>query len=419
MKRTCNVLSLCLMWFISYAYFAISSPMCIQSKCKMCKKYGYNHTILPNFAGHSYHQDALIRFRGYVPFIRYGCSEHLELFLCSVYFPKCDRGTRVGPCQSLCRTVESECRSTLLNLGFPWPAELDCANFEAKTQHTENCIEPPNVLKVDVKTTVEDKTTKLPSTKTVTTTLPSFQENLTPTTKSPLQCVPIKYEQCLSFGYNYTALPNLSGHESQSEAWFQLETLKPLIQYGCSSNLMLLVCAKYFPKCSEETNSLVGPCQSLCTQVQSQCEPVYKEFGFDWPLDLHCHSYDTRNEDKYCISAPDNDVFHDQNTDGFRNPTQSSNAITITTPGNRKNMLTTFKYPDGINQLTSKRNELNNEPSIEHSHKNITRVMTKGNSSPTSTVLPSGNARKNGYSLTNFIGLVMCGLLFCKYCSFC
>lgn len=53
------------------------------------------------------------------------------------------------------------------------------------------------------------------------------------------RCDPIRITMCQNLGYNVTKMPNLVGHELQTDAELQLTTFTPLIQYGCSSQLQV------------------------------------------------------------------------------------------------------------------------------------------------------------------------------------
>lgn len=59
-----------------------------------------------------------------------------------------------------------------------------------------------------------------------------------------MTCDPIRISMCQGLGYNVTKMPNLVGNVLQSDAELQLTTFTPLIQYGCSSQLKVLVCGK-------------------------------------------------------------------------------------------------------------------------------------------------------------------------------
>lgn len=65
-----------------------------------------------------------------------------------------------------------------------------------------------------------------------------------------------------------TKMPNLIGHELQSDVDLTLQTFTPLIQYGCSSQLNFFLCASYLPMCSVKVNKVIPPCRKLCETVR-------------------------------------------------------------------------------------------------------------------------------------------------------
>lgn len=81
-------------------------------------------------------------------------------------------------------------------------------------------------------------------------------------------CEPIKIELCRNIGYNLTSMPNLIGHELQTDVDLTLQTFQPLIQYGCSAQLNFFLCAAYLPMCTPKINSAIGPCRQLCETVR-------------------------------------------------------------------------------------------------------------------------------------------------------
>nr|5CL1_C Chain C, Frizzled-4 [Homo sapiens]5CL1_D Chain D, Frizzled-4 [Homo sapiens] len=110
------------------------------------------------------------------------------------------------------------------------------------------------------------------------------------------RCDPIRISMCQNLGYNVTKMPNLVGHELQTDAELQLTTFTPLIQYGCSSQLQFFLCSVYVPMCTEKINIPIGPCGGMCLSVKRRCEPVLKEFGFAWPESLNCSKFPPQND---------------------------------------------------------------------------------------------------------------------------
>lgn len=100
-------------------------------------------------------------------------------------------------------------------------------------------------------------------------------------------CEPIQADLCtaLSNNYNETKFPTKWGFISQNDALLQFNSFIPLFQTNCSTKLAHFLCSYYFPPCLTggacKTVEL-EPCQDLCTEVQSQCEPVLKDHNYTW-----------------------------------------------------------------------------------------------------------------------------------------
>lgn len=139
-------------------------------------------------------------------------------------------------------------------------------------------------------------------------------------------CEPIRVEMCRSVGYNNTSMPNLVGHELQSDADFTLQTFTPLIQYGCSAQLHFFLCAAYFPYCTPKVPEPIGPCRALCEAVRSRCHPVLQGFGFPWPHALDCDRFPKANNlDSMCMKGPDEPTGGTLSTDYL--PTKTTSPL--------------------------------------------------------------------------------------------
>jgi frizzled protein 4 len=76
-------------------------------------------------------------------------------------------------------------------------------------------------------------------------------------------CELIKIELCKGIGYNMTSMPNLVGHDMQTDVDLTLQTFSPLISYGCSAQLNFFLCSAYLPMCT--TKVIAIECLSLIT----------------------------------------------------------------------------------------------------------------------------------------------------------
>ena len=119
------------------------------------------------------------------------------------------------------------------------------------------------------------------------------------------RCEPICIESCRTVGYNYTSMPNLVGMELQKDAEYQLDSFKPLVQYGCSSQLQFFLCSLYAPMCTPQVSSPIGPCRPLCENVKMRCAPVLLGLGLSWPPALNCSKLPVENNEEHmCMEGP-------------------------------------------------------------------------------------------------------------------
>lgn len=118
-------------------------------------------------------------------------------------------------------------------------------------------------------------------------------------------CEKVTIPICDDVGYNITRMPNLMGHETQQEAQNELRQYRPLIKYGCASQLKFFLCSAYVPMCTEKIDITISSCRPLCEYVKSRCVPVLKQFGISWPANLNCSRFLVKNEGRrMCMPGP-------------------------------------------------------------------------------------------------------------------
>jgi len=105
------------------------------------------------------------------------------------------------------------------------------------------------------------------------------------------QCEPITIPMCKNLPhYNDTLMPNLVGHQTQSEAGLEIHQFYPLVKIKCSPHLQFFLCSIYAPVCTV-LDEQIPPCQGLCEDVRMGCGPTLDIYGFSWPEQLTCSRF--------------------------------------------------------------------------------------------------------------------------------
>ncbi|XP_035665561.1 uncharacterized protein LOC118408809, partial [Branchiostoma floridae] len=157
------------------------------------------------------------------------CYPNINQVYCPTFLPKCESGSQVFLCSSVCEEVNAACAPRGLSLPF------SCDVFPA--DGTQECM-----------------------------TIAS----------SPCEPFPTSWEICSSFiDYNYTGFPNMFNHASQQDmvmsAEFQgLNAILANISM-CYPNIYQVYCPMFLPKC--ENGSQVFLCRSVCEEVNAACGP--------------------------------------------------------------------------------------------------------------------------------------------------
>lgn len=121
--------------FVSFQWeFAVTPATCQPITISLCKNLPYTKTIMPNSLGHKTQDEAGLEVHQFFPLVKVECSDHLRIFLCSVYTPKCVSGKAKPPCRRLCERARMGCENLMIKFGFSWPDSLRCEAFG-----TESC----------------------------------------------------------------------------------------------------------------------------------------------------------------------------------------------------------------------------------------------------------------------------------------
>ena len=300
------------------------------SSCNaICINVGWSHTTLPNLRGHSTLKEAYAELDDFIPLIEYQCSNKLVHLLCAVYAPICFQNgtfqkdpayppeiTVLKPCKELCEYVRPRCEPVMKSANHSWPEHLDCDNFPSKSPGVVCVDAPDNVTIPDIRgLNFSDMPTMLyintssPNTNNIpegsNETLSTAQPTHSTATCGPItDAIPI----CTNVGWTHVNFPNLRGHGTQEEAYQELVNFIPLIEEQCSNKLVHLLCAVYAPECvhsnsqNDSSFTVLEPCNQLCEDVHTNCEPFLESHNNLWLLD--CNNFPKTTGE--CFNVPDN-----------------------------------------------------------------------------------------------------------------
>lgn len=107
-----------------------------------CQGIQYNFTMMPNRVNHNSQREAGIELQPLVVLVKVGCSGNLQLFLCSVYVPFCDKALEnpMPPCREFCESVRNDCEDTMTKYSYLWPVNLECSNFPSISEVHKMCF---------------------------------------------------------------------------------------------------------------------------------------------------------------------------------------------------------------------------------------------------------------------------------------
>ncbi|XP_077990428.1 uncharacterized protein LOC144444770 [Glandiceps talaboti] len=265
-----------------------------------------------------------------------GCSEHIDLFMCSLLAPECGiNGTYRQPCRSFCDDVYLDCSETFFNDDFEWPTECSSLPTPDEAQdcvRVTPCMENP-CLNGGVCLPIGDDdfecsciggfTGRVCETDidecTITGVNPCQNNGTCINLFNSYLCIcPIGYagvtcdckditiEMCRSLPLNLARMSKYSQSRARRESSVSsladlLERLQN-VRAPCHEHLDFFMCAMFAPECSDE-GFYRQPCQDFCLDVQQSCEPKFAAGGIDWPI--NCELLPSADdEDEYCIMSP-------------------------------------------------------------------------------------------------------------------
>ena len=118
---------------------------CQPLSATMCEGLGYSYVRMPNYFLDDTQREAEYKIKGFSQLVATNCSPTLRFFLCLLYFPPCviNMEIKIPPCRDVCEEARSGCEPVLTSFGFPWPMQMNCADFPAYDRKgTGFCLQP-------------------------------------------------------------------------------------------------------------------------------------------------------------------------------------------------------------------------------------------------------------------------------------
>ena len=225
---------------------------------------------------------------------------------------------------------------------------------------------------------------------------------------------------CKALGsYNMTSFPNAKEHETQDEAFEELNDFGNLIQTNCSGGILNFLCSYYVPLCymTPQTGQLLRlqPCQNLCEDVYDNCISFFEDRDLDWPEHLNCSlfpPYPQSVTDMPCFGPPDpSTLVLPAIIPGLNAP-----APTETTPSTTSSLETAPSTTSSLETAPSTTSSLETAPSTTSSLETTTisitsRTMVLPTKNPNETTLPPIQQPDNGIALcASFVTVSACVL---------
>ena len=231
---------------------------------------------------------------------------------------------------------------------------------------------------------------------------------------------------CKALGsYNMTSFPNAKKHETQNEAFEELNDFGDLIRTNCSGGILNFLCSYYVPLCymTPQTGQLLRlqPCQNLCEDVYDNCISIFEDKGLDWPEHLNCSLFPP-----YPQSANDTPCFGPQDPSTLVLPAiipgLNAPAPTETTPLTTSSLETTLLTTSSLETtlLTTSSLDLTTSSlettllttsslDLTASSTTTSRAMVLPTKSPDETTLPPIQQPDNGIALcASFFTVSVC-----------
>lgn len=105
------------------------------------------------------------------------------------------------------------------------------------------------------------------------------------------KCVKLGGALCQELNYSMTLMPNTKMQvDTMEEVTRRISEFSPLFKLNCYENLKFFICNMFMPVCQSINAEPVAvyPCQHVCEEARRGCEPLMRQYNFQWPDVLSC-----------------------------------------------------------------------------------------------------------------------------------
>ena len=119
---------------------------CQEISVPLCRKIGYNVTLMPNQFHHDTQDEAGLVVHQFWPLVEINCSDDLHIFLCATYVPIClqTHQRTIPVCRSVCERARAGCEPVMTTHNFSWPPQLNCDRLPEYRDPENLCMDNKN-----------------------------------------------------------------------------------------------------------------------------------------------------------------------------------------------------------------------------------------------------------------------------------
>ncbi|XP_054759961.2 uncharacterized protein LOC129266143 [Lytechinus pictus] len=164
-------------------------------------------------------------------------------------------------------------------------------------------------------------------------------------------CQQSEVDACRRLGFRNISLSDIFGlFVPQSGIADAVDHLMPLVDTGCSRDLLALICGAYHPPCDHENGERMPPCRDTCRKIINQkCKGQMKRLGFRSEEVLQCRNYPSKRQERRCL----NDLSNYREQESTTTTMTTTSPTTPTTTISMKNVTSNITMPNNTSHITN------------------------------------------------------------------